>query len=211
MEEWRDIKGYEGLYKISNIGRVKSYQTFGNNQKIGREHFITPTLTTNGYYRVELIKDNQRKTHRIHRLVAFAFLPNPENKPYINHIDGNRLNNHITNLEWCTQKENNEHAIRTGLRKLKKLSKDDMVQMYVIEHKAISKIAKENHISDYRVRKYLDEYEIPVHIGTKYEIPIDELKKDIENGLTNSELMEKYNCSRDIIATRRTQIRKGVI
>ena len=90
MEEWRDIKGYEGLYKISNIGRVKSYQTFGNNQKIGREHFITPTLTTNGYYRIDLIKDNQRKTHRIHRLVAFAFLPNPENKPYINHIEKGR-------------------------------------------------------------------------------------------------------------------------
>lgn len=94
-EIWKDIKGYEGLYKVSNTGKVFSCKS----NKI---------LSTNGqgYLQVQLRKDNASKAKRIHRLVAEAFIPNPENKPQINHIDHNPQNNNVENLEWVTSYEN---------------------------------------------------------------------------------------------------------
>ncbi len=111
-EEWKDISGYEGLYQVSNLGNVKSLN-FGRlgrpqNLKIGEHH--------TGYRIVVLAKNKVRKTKLVHVLVASAFIPNPENKPCVNHIDGNKSNNFIGNLEWVTRSENTQHAIRTGLR-----------------------------------------------------------------------------------------------
>lgn len=112
MEIWRDIKGYEGLYQISNEGRVKSLPRewkCARNESGNRNHneiIMSPQLRLN-YYRVRLVKDGVGKNKSIHRLVAEAFIDNPDNKPVIDHINGNSIDNRVENLRWCTQKENN--------------------------------------------------------------------------------------------------------
>ena len=108
QEIWKDVKGYEGYYQISNYGRLKSFKVDGNGK-------ILKLTNKNGdYFSVVLQgKGKERRSTRIHRLVAEAFIPNPDNKPQINHIDGNKQNNHINNLEWCTSKYNIAHAIKT--------------------------------------------------------------------------------------------------
>lgn len=115
-EIWKWIKGYENLYQISNFGRVKSF-----NSKDKKIRILRPVLFKNGYLHVSLHKKEGdkliSKTPTIHSLVARAFIPNPENLPEINHIDGNKFNNHFENLEWCTTKKNAAHALKTGLRK----------------------------------------------------------------------------------------------
>lgn len=112
MEEiWKDINGYEGLYKVSNLGRIRSYR---------RRKPLSPIEDRNGYYKINLTKDKEMKTYRIHRLVASCFIDNIDNKPEVNHIDGNKKNNNIDNLEWVTRSENESHSYRTGLRSGKK-------------------------------------------------------------------------------------------
>ena len=106
MEEvWKDINGYEGLYQVSNLGRVKSLMFINNVAKKHREKILFMS-TRSGYYTVNLCKDTKRVSKQVHRLVAEAFIPNPLNKKVVNHIDFNRKNNIVTNLEWNTQKEN---------------------------------------------------------------------------------------------------------
>ena len=120
-ELWKDIKGYEGCYQVSNLGRIKSLDRMTNNQY--GEYFMKGRILKNsiikdkGYCRVSLNNGNGKISTRVHRLVAEAFIPNPENKPEVNHKDGNKLNNCVSNLEWCTNKENIEHSIRTGLKR----------------------------------------------------------------------------------------------
>lgn len=110
MEEvWKDIEGYEGFYQISNLGRVKGLPIvtrFGERIKKHKERFLQPVVSKRGYYVVGLSKNGKSKTYTLHRLLAKAFIPNPENKRAIDHIDTNRLNNSIENLRWCTDKEN---------------------------------------------------------------------------------------------------------
>jgi hypothetical protein len=118
-EEWRDIKGYEGLYQISNLGRVKSLICWCGNKNIKayrqREKILKTKPKKNGYLVVTLRYQNVIKYKSIHRLVAKAFLPNPNNYPVVNHIDGNKTNNNINNLEWCSYSHNTKEAIRIGL------------------------------------------------------------------------------------------------
>ena len=109
-EVWKWIEGFEELYQVSNMGRVKSFC-----EKI--ERILSPCPTKKGYYMVHLHKDGKKKNFGIHVLVARAFIPNPENKTTVNHIDGDKTNNRTDNLEWNTQKENQNHAIKTGLLK----------------------------------------------------------------------------------------------
>ena len=115
-EKWRDIAEYEGIYQVSNMGNVRSLK-----REVNGVH-IPPALlkpsTYGRYYRVKLYKNGIGKMYMIHRLVAKAFIANHENKPQVNHKDGNRLNNTAANLEWCTQSENNKHAIRNNLNSI---------------------------------------------------------------------------------------------
>lgn len=109
-EEWKPIKGYEGLYEVSNMGRVKSLHH-------GKERILRTPDNLRGYKSVWLAKQTIREVKRVHRLVAEAFIPNPMNLPVVNHLDGDKHNNCISNLEWCTSRENTNHAIKTGLMK----------------------------------------------------------------------------------------------
>lgn len=100
MEEiWKDIKGYEGLYQVSNLGRVKS---LGN----GKEKIRKTNISSNGYLSLILVKNKKGKNFSVHRLVAEAFIDNPDNLPCVNHKDENKLNNCVDNLEWCTKQYN---------------------------------------------------------------------------------------------------------
>lgn len=103
-EEWKSIPGYEGLYEISNHGRVKSYQYC---KKQGtHERILKPVQQQTGYYFVNLFKDRKMKTIAVHRLVAENFISNPDNLPVVNHKDETRTNNYVENLEWCTHAYN---------------------------------------------------------------------------------------------------------
>lgn len=115
-EIWRWILGYEGMYQVSNYGRIKS---FPRESEIGyKETTIRkPILEKRGYLRVTLYQNNTGTVFHVHRLVAQTFIPNPDNKLCVNHKDGNKFNNCVDNLEWATVAENNHHALEMGLHK----------------------------------------------------------------------------------------------
>lgn len=125
MEIWKDIDGFEGYYQVSNFGRVKRLARTvirGNGKSENAvfhldERIKSPQIQTQGYYHVALYKNGKYKIRRLNRVVAIAFLPNPENLPQVNHKDGNKLNNRADNLEWVTEKENMKHAHENGLMK----------------------------------------------------------------------------------------------
>jgi len=137
-EIWKPIRGYEGLYQVSNFGRVKSleriihtntktYFQATRKRKIiipvkaysqtryKKEKILTKNIDEDGYVRVGLFKNSKLKTFRVGRLVALHFIANPFNKTQVNHVDGNKKNNYYENLEWTTPKENTRHAHRIGL------------------------------------------------------------------------------------------------
>ncbi len=119
QEEWKDVSGYEGLYQISNKGRVKSLSRAvkypDGSVHIFKEKMLKPGLSR-GYYLVPLMKNKIPSTVSIHRLIAKVFVSNPENKPQVNHKNGVKTDNRIENLEWVTNKENVQHAVDTGLK-----------------------------------------------------------------------------------------------
>ena len=118
---WKDIPEYEGLYQVSNFGEVKSLpkiRNIFNTYYFSKEKILKHALNDSGYKIVVLAKNKKAKTLRVHRLVALAFIDNFENKPQVNHKDGNKLNNNVNNLEWCTNGENEKHAYKLGLKKL---------------------------------------------------------------------------------------------
>ena len=103
-EIWNNIEGFEGKYMVSSFGRVKSLN-------FGKETILKPRTDKDGYKLINLYKDKKSHTFKIHRLVAQAFIPNPDNKPHIDHINTNRTDNKVDNLRWCTPSENNLNPI----------------------------------------------------------------------------------------------------
>ena len=165
-EVWRDIKGYEGLYQVSNYGRIKSLYGWNGKEYIIRERILRPCKSrdkSSTYSRsiVKLIKDQKRKNYKVHRLVAQAFIPNPENKPQVNHIDGNPLNNNVNNLEWCTDRENKEHAIENGLKvnRINTIDRDTMLEL-LNSGKNYDEIAKILNVAKGTVFNYIKRFEI---------------------------------------------------
>lgn len=151
MEIWKDIKNYEGLYQVSNLGNVRSLDRIRkqfNHNGIAtvkyKGRILKKQLQKRTGYRTVTLYDNNRngKIKSIHRLVAETFLDNPNNYPVVNHKDGNKLNNNVDNLEWCTVSHNVKHAYNIGLAKIKKLygkenPKARKVEQYDLENNFI--------------------------------------------------------------------------
>ena len=117
MEEWKDIQGYEGDYQVSSYGRIKSF-------KKNKEKILKPQMHYKGYEFITLLKNGISKKYKVHRLVAEAFIPNPNNYPVVNHKDENKSNNNVKNLEWCTVSYNNIYngkAVKIGKKHNKKV------------------------------------------------------------------------------------------
>lgn len=137
-EVFEDLKGYEDSYQISDSGRVfTKRRLIGNQIYYGRE--LIPQLTNDGYLKVTLSRGSKCRKFYLHRLVALQFLDNPNNLPQVNHKDGNKLNNNVTNLEWCTKEENQKHAVRTNLmqrgqnRPSAKLTEEQVIEIYKLK------------------------------------------------------------------------------
>lgn len=153
-ETWKDISGYEGFYQVSNLGRIKSLERYvqKNGFKTKKKSKIKSCYVTNmGYLRVELSKNKNNRKFLVHRLVAETFIPNNNTELQVNHIDGNKQNNNINNLEWITPTENNLHAIRLGLKKdfnnkKKKVCKIDENNNVIDIYPSISEAARKNNV-----------------------------------------------------------------
>lgn len=133
MEEiWKDIKGYEELYQVSNLGRIKSLKRIIYDVKKSytkKEKIRKLLISKESYIRISLCKNGKQKKYCVHRLVAETFILNSNNKTQVNHKDCNKHNNNAKNLEWCTPKENVTHAINNGLCDLR----DEKMRRYNIE------------------------------------------------------------------------------
>lgn len=121
-EIWKSVVGYEGLYEVSTLGRVKSldmvlpYARYGKlTTRIRKGVILTPAKMNNGYLRVGMSNNGNHKLNLVHRLVAIAFIPNPNNYKEVNHIDCNKSNNRVDNLEWVSSSYNKIHALENGL------------------------------------------------------------------------------------------------
>ena len=144
VEIWKDYKDYEGLYQASNLGRVRSLDTYRKDRngsvKFYKGRILKPVTVGNGYLKVNLYKNNKQKPYYIHRLVAEVFIPNPENLPEVNHKDENKLNNNAENLEWCDREYNCNFGTRNerdALTKSKTVLQYTMEGEFVKEWKSI--------------------------------------------------------------------------
>lgn len=138
IEKWLPINDTNGQYEISNHGRLKRLPIYKGKGFPKKERIIYPNIDSVGYYRFGVMVCGKLKTIKAHQLVARYFIPNPEGKNTVNHLDGNKKNNHISNLEWATYAENNKHAYLTGLKNNKglgngrcKLSDDQVIDIFL--------------------------------------------------------------------------------
>ena len=190
-ELWKPISGYEGIYEVSSLGRVRSLDRVvvdyrGIEKSVGGK-ILKPGVTNKGYYIVSLNSVDKRHTLTVHRLVANAFVPNLDNKPQVNHINGIKTDNRICNLEWLTNEENMKHAINNGLankggrkkgsqnKKITICSKksNNVVPMSIEERRELDKIRKRESRQSIPREQYLKEQE---EIRQK---KVDELKNII--------------------------------
>ena len=147
-EIWKDIKDYEGLYQVSNLGRIKSLKGYHRKERILK-------LRNNlyGYLTVGLSKYNKVKRRKIHRLVAEAFIPNPNNYEQVNHIDGNKLNNAVFNLEWCNRSYNMKHAYENNLLSCVPVNQYDKEGNFIKTWKGAEYVMKELGICNSNITK----------------------------------------------------------
>lgn len=177
----KDIKDFEGLYQIDEYGNVYSMDKRVNagimhhTSVVKKGKQLKPETCRNGYKRVLLISMENKRCHKlVHRLVAEAFIPNNLNLPQVNHIDGDKSNNHYLNLEWCTQQENNVHALKTGLRTGKRSGTSITVKGITFD--SITDAAKYFNTSRYKVKR-LESNDYPVREYSKGEIPLLEAQQ----------------------------------
>lgn len=140
MEEiWKDIRGWEGLYQVSNLGRIRTLPKIHNSihPYVTKEKILKFFPNKDGYWLVDLVKDRKKTRFQVHRLVALTFVPNPQNKPEVNHINEIKTDNRIENLEWATRTENNNHGTRnkrSGDANSKSVYQYDLQGKYICEY-----------------------------------------------------------------------------
>lgn len=142
IEEWKDIEGYEGKYQVSSLGNIKSLN-YNGKKEIKQ---LKPCIKGGNYYGVVLCKNGIKKELQIHRLVAQAFIPNPNNLPEVNHKDENKINNCVDNLEWCTSKYNANYGNRNkklSLLKNKKVNQYDLQGNFIKQWDSLTEINKQ--------------------------------------------------------------------
>lgn len=182
-EIWKPLKGYEARYMVSNYGNLKSLDFIDSKKRLRKGKLIKLQKDQYGYLRARLSYNSTKFTVRLHRLVAEHFIENTKNKPQVNHKDGNKENNKVSNLEWCTNQENQIHAIQEGLRVdsfgVQARRYDSDVLVYDLNMNFLYKLQgnedMKNHGFDYRLisavvhgkRKHHKQ-----HIFTRYLIPL---------------------------------------
>ena len=213
-EQWKDIKGYEGIYLISNRGRVLSLYRYKERARGTSGYFINTrelkkSITTTGYESVGLVKDGKTKTHKIHRLVAKHFVANPFNRDVVNHIDGDYLNNNADNLEWCTTAENCLHALDEGLKRSFDIDKNSLEYLYLTKNMTPGEIGRLFGLSRAPIDAKLEEYAIEKRPATTYRIKEEWLEEQFKCGLTNKEIAESLGCDQSLISKYKSRIEKG--
>ena len=148
LELWKDIKGYEGLYKVSNLGEIKAINKFYRHT----EKILKQATRKDGYKQIGLFKNGKGKNFYVHRLVAQAFIPNPNNLPQVNHKDENKTNNCIDNLEWCTIKYNNNYGTLIERQRKAKNRVKGVIQLkldgsYINKFYSISEASRETGVT----------------------------------------------------------------
>lgn len=176
MEVWKPIQGFEGFYEISNLGKVKSLERLvhksNGRHAIFKPNLLKPTIGA-GYLRVVLSREGFKRTLSIHRLIAMAFIPNPGNKPEVNHKNGVKTDNRIENLEWCTISENISHAFKLGL--LKPIMKGKAGELHPTSKLKASQVAQ--------IRELLRSGQTQISIAKMFNVS-DKAISDINIGRT---------------------------
>ena len=208
-EVWKDVPGYEGYYKASNLGKIKSVERIvkhncGGPKKIN-ERILKGYINRYGYIRVDLSKEGINKQFSAHRIVALTFLG--ESDLVVNHIDGVKTNNNINNLEYVTSKENTAHAVRTGLIKNNsRINKDNIIKDYQ-NGSRLRELEKKYNTSHHDIRNILSENNVIIESKgirrRRYQVDENELRQLIKDGFNNSEIAKKMNVSRHCSRYRR--------
>lgn len=195
-EHWKDIQGYEGLYSVSDTGIIKTHIY----NKILKPHI------QHGYETVVLYRNKKCKTFGVHRLVAMAFLDNPNSYEQVNHIDGNKCNNNVNNLEWCTAKQNTHHAINNGLfyssshisKRQPIIIKKDKNGKVVEVYKTVTEAATKNHVCRLTIYRKLhslgknSDYTYESDRSAKYEQPPKKIRPTIIQKTLDGTIIAKY-------------------
>lgn len=216
MEEvWKDIPGYEGFYQASNEGEIKSLSRIVKHNlggdKILRERILKGYVNKYGYRRVELSKYGISKQYSEHRLIALTFLG--ESDLTVNHIDGNKLNNKIDNLEYLSLEDNIKHAVSIGLIKNNSnIHRMEIIKDYQNGYR-LRELESKYKTSHHDIRRILKENSITIESKgqrrRRHEINEEELKLYIEQGLNNSQIARKLNVSRHCVRYRRKLLERN--
>ena len=179
-EEWRDIKGYEGKYQVSNLGRVKS---LGNN-KSKKEKILDPKSNMYGYKEVRLSKEGKRKPYKVHRLVAIYFIPNPNNYKEVNHKDENKQNNRIDNLEWCSRLYNVRYS-KVWTSNERPVLQYDKEGNFIKEYNSMSEAARSNNTTPQSIFASIKHGWYSANSKWKYKEAIKEKDSIKDNNINN--------------------------